>query len=86
MKNKKIELQFITASENIAWLLNIRGHDSDFSPIPNSYLVVDNDRKINLFCDLRKINNRFKKKFSNIIIADIKNVSVFLSKIKKKKF
>ena len=85
LKNKKIELQFITASENIAWLLNIRGHDSNFSSIPNSYLVVDNDRKINLFCDLRKINNRFKKKFSNIIIVDIKNVSVFLSKIKRKK-
>ena len=32
LKNKKIDLQFITASENIAWLLNIRGHDSDFSP------------------------------------------------------
>ena len=31
----------ITSSENIAWLLNIRGHDSDFSPIPHSHLIVD---------------------------------------------
>ena len=28
----------VTSSENIAWLLNIRGHDSDFSPLPNCYL------------------------------------------------
>ena len=85
LQNKKIELQFITASENIAWLLNIRGHDSDFSPIPNSYLVVDNNKKINLFCDLKKINSHFKKKFNNIIITDIKDVSKFLSKVKRKK-
>ena len=31
----------VTSSENIAWLLNIRGNDSDFSPIPNAFLLID---------------------------------------------
>ena len=33
----------ITSSENIAWLLNIRGHDSKYSPIPNSFLIIEKD-------------------------------------------
>ena len=84
LKNKNISLQFLTASENIAWLLNIRGQDSSFTPMPNSYLAVDNNKKVNLFCDLRKVNSSFKKKFKNIKIIDIKNTSLFLSKIRNK--
>ena len=85
LKKKKIDLQFITASENIAWLLNIRGQDSDFTPTPNSYLSIDNKKKVYLFCHLKKINNTFKKKFRNIKIINIKDTNLFLSKIKDKK-
>ena len=85
LTRKKIELQFISASENIAWLLNIRGEDSDFSPIPNSYLILSSNKKINLFCDLKKIDISFKKKFKNIEIIDIKHTNLFLSKVKNKK-
>ena len=85
LEKEKIDFQFITASENIAWLLNIRGQDSNFTPIPNSYLSIDRDKKINLFCDLRKIKLSFKKKYSQIKIVDIKNTSILLSKIKNKK-
>ena len=31
---------FITAPENVAWTLNIRGHDNPNSPIPNSRLII----------------------------------------------
>ncbi len=85
LKNKKIDLHFISASENVAWLLNIRGQDSNFTPMPNSYLAVSRDKKIILFCDLRKINSHFKKKFRNIEIIDIKNTYQFLSVVKNKK-
>ena len=56
MIKKKIDFQFISASENIAWLLNIRGQDSKFTPIPNAYLTLDSSYNINLFCDLKKIH------------------------------
>ena len=81
---KKVDLQFTSASENIAWLLNIRGEDSDFTPLPNSYLIINSNKKIKLFCDLKKINSTFKKKFKNIEIIDIKHTNLFLSKIKNK--
>ena len=85
LKKKKIDLQFISASENIAWLLNIRGQDSEYTPIPNAYLSIGIDKKIHLFCDLKKINKSFKRKFQQINIIDIENTKLFLSKNNNKK-
>ena len=85
LNEKKIDFQFMSASENIAWLLNIRGQDSEFTPMPNAYLTLDSNKKINLFCDLKKIEHSFKKKFKNINFIDIKYTNLFLAKIKNKK-
>ena len=41
LKKNKVDLQFISASENVAWLLNLRGLDSKFAPMPNSYIILD---------------------------------------------
>ena len=32
---------FISAPENVAWLLNIRGHDNPHSPIPNCQAFIE---------------------------------------------
>ena len=86
IQNKnKVNLQFVSAPENVAWLLNLRGSDSEFSPIPNSYLILDNKNKVYFFCDLKKIDKKFEKKMDNINIINIKYISEFLSKIKNKK-
>ena len=85
LNKKKIDLQFISSSENIAWLLNIRGQDSEFTPMPNSYLTVSSHNKINLFCDLRKVDSNFRKKLKNIEFIDIKKTKNFLSKTKGKR-
>ena len=81
-----IDTMFITSSENVAWLLNIRGHDSDFSPIPNCFLIVSRQMKIFLFCDKKKINTKFKKKLDYINILKIEELENFLRKIKDKNF
>ena len=85
LNKKKIDLQFISASENIAWLLNIRGQDSEFTPIPNAYLTLDSNKRINLFCNFNKVESSFKKKFKNINFIDIKYTNIYLTKIKNKK-
>ncbi len=85
IKNK-IDLLFITASENISWLLNIRGKDSDYSPITNSYLIIDKKSRINLFCNLNQINNKLKKSLgNNVKILNVLSLKKFISKIKNKK-
>ena len=45
LRKKNVDYQFITSSENNAWLLNIRGSDSEFSPIPHSYILIDKNKK-----------------------------------------
>ena len=52
----------VTAPENVAWILNIRGHDSAFSPITNARLLINSKGDINLF-SLAEKNNKNKKKF-----------------------
>ena len=82
---KKIELMLITSSENVAWLLNIRGHDSNFSPIPNSYLIIDKKIGIFLFCNMKKINSKLRKKLSFIKVFEFEFLEKFLKKKLKTK-
>ncbi len=86
LKKRKADFQFITSSENNAWLLNIRGKDTSYSPIPHSYILIDQNKNVLFFCDLKKISQSFKKKFKSIQILDIKTVEKILSNISGKKF
>jgi len=54
LKNK-IDYLFVTAPENVAWVLNIRGYDSPFSPIPNARLLINSKGNIYLFSQMEKI-------------------------------
>ncbi len=85
LKNK-IDIMLITSSENIAWLLNIRGHDSDYSPLPNCYLIIDKKMRVFLFCDLNKVDTRFKKKLSFVHIIEINELENFLKRIENQNF
>ena len=86
LRNNKIDFQFVSASENVAWLLNLRGGDSEFTPMPNSYLIINNKNKVYIFFDLKKITKKLKKNLDkNITIIDIKNIEKFILEIKDKK-
>ena len=84
LKKNGADYQFITASENNAWLLNIRGNDSKYTPIPCCYILFDKKKNINFFCDLEKISVSFKKSFNKIKFINIKNTNLVLSQIYKK--
>ena len=86
LKKVGADYQFITACENNAWLLNIRGQDTEYSPITNCFILIDNNENIKLFCDLKKISQSFKKKFNKIKFIEIKFIEKILSKIINKKF
>ena len=86
IKKNSLDMMLITSSENVAWLLNIRGKDSNFSPIPNCFLLVDKQMNIFLFCDLKKINSKFRKKLNFITVLGINELDNFLYKIKDKNF
>ena len=54
IKKNKSDYIFVSAPENVAWILNIRGFDSPNSPIPNSRLIISKTKKIYLICKKKK--------------------------------
>ena len=86
IKSNKADYLFTTASENVAWLLNIRGQDASYSPLPNSHVIVDKNGKVLLFCNSKKINKSFKVKINkNIKIYDFHLLPNFFLNLTKKK-
>ena len=65
LKNK-VDYLLVTAPENVAWILNIRGYDSAFSPIPNARLLINSKGDIDLFSQSEKVT-KIKKIFSKKI-------------------
>ena len=80
LKNKTDYL-LVTAPENVAWILNIRGHDSLYSPIPNARLLVSKKGLSYLFTNPKKT-----KKIKSIAacIYDEKKIEIILNRISKK--
>ncbi len=77
----------ISAPENVAWLLNIRGGDNPFSPIPNCRIILNTKGKISFFSDIKKSSNILKKKsFSKISFFRENQIENFLRRLNAKKF
>ena len=57
VKKNKSDNIFVSAPENVAWLLNIRGKDNPNSPIPNARLIMDKRKNIFFFSNLNKTKN-----------------------------
>ena len=86
LKRNKLKYIFISAPENVAWLLNIRGHDNPNSPIPNCHLLLDDKGKKYLITNPKKVKKLIKeKKLSPNEIVHNKNFNSFLEKLKSGK-
>ena len=62
LKKNKADNLFVTAPENVAWILNIRGGDGPNSPIPNSRLIINRSKKIFLITEPQKAKKLIKEK------------------------
>ena len=62
LKKKKADNLFVTAPENVAWILNIRGSDGSNSPIPNCRLIINKSKKIFLITEPKKAKILIKEK------------------------
>ena len=86
MSKKKIDNIFISAPENVSWLLNLRGHDNPNSPIPNCRLIVTKNEKIYLFSSRDKIQNISNKIPIKLNYYEEKDFYTILYKLKGKNF
>ena len=62
LKKNKSHYLFISAPENVAWILNIRGKDVPNSPLPNSRLIISKTKKIFLITKIKKTKQLIKEK------------------------
>ena len=62
LRKNKSDYIFISAPENVAWILNIRGGDSPNSPIPNSRLIISKTKKIILISKIDKCKKLIRDK------------------------
>ena len=65
LKKKKADNLFVTAPENVAWILNIRGKDGPNSPIPNCRLIINKSKKIFLITGPKKAEILIREKIIN---------------------
>ena len=87
MKFKNINNIFISAAENVAWLLNIRGKDNPHSPIPNCKIILTDTRKIFFFSCPKKINKIKKNNdFKKITFCTYQDFLKIINKLKGNNF
>ena len=85
LRKERLDYIFVSAPENVAWILNIRGYDSPTSPIPNCHLVISKKKEIYLIVDQKKSKILLKeKKLKKKQIIDLKETANFLEKLKGK--
>ena len=66
LKKNKSDYLFISAPENVAWILNIRGGDGPNSPVPNCRLIISKNKKIFIISKIQKVKNLIKTKMINL--------------------
>ena len=87
LQKKKADYIFISAPENVAWTLNIRGHDNPNSPVPNCRLIISKTKKIYLIAEDHKVKTLIKKrKINSDQLIHPKNFHNLILNLKNKKF
>ena len=87
LKKNKSDYLFISAPENIAWILNIRGGDGPNSPIPNCRLIISKNKNLILISNVKKSKKLIKKKLiKRSQIIDIKDFTKKIFQLKGNNF
>ena len=62
---KGIGAMVVTQPDSVAWLLNLRGGDVGFTPLPLSSAILKNDASVSLFVDPRKLTPDLDRHLGN---------------------
>ena len=82
LSKNKIDYLLVTAPENVAWILNIRGHDSSYSPVPNARLLISKSGNVSIFANPKKFTKINKIK---VFSHNEKKLEKILSRLSSKK-
>ncbi len=82
LAKKKADAMIISALDEIAWLLNIRGNDVEYNPVVISYVVLEAE-KCTLFVDAAKIDSPAQNylDFNNIDVKPYEAVFDYIRRL-----
>lgn len=86
MTQKKAHLHIITALDDVAWTLNLRGSDVAYNPVFLSYIVLS-EKEAFLFVDLQKITQEVEEhlKKANVTLKSYDSFFSYLFEVKKQR-
>jgi Xaa-Pro aminopeptidase len=69
LSDSKVDAVVFTAPDSIAWLLNIRGGDLDYTPVTLSFAMLHTDARVDWFVDLDKVDDSLRAHLGNEVIV-----------------
>lgn len=75
IEEKKAHGLIVSALDEIAWLLNLRGSDIEFNPVFYSYAIVTKDKEVTLYADNKKFDTNVGEhlKKSRVVVKPYKS-------------
>ena len=87
LKLNKADYLFISAPENVAWILNIRGYDNPTSPIPNCRLIIGKNNELFLIAEKKNTKEIVKeKKIKKNQLINFNGFKELINKLRGSKF
>ena len=87
LRSKNIDNIFISAPENVAWLLNLRGKDNPHSPIPNCKLILTKKRELYFFsCPMKILKIKNSKIYKNLKFSNFRDFNKIINNLSGKTF
>jgi len=84
--NEGADSLLVSQSENVCWILNIRGQDLEHTPILRSHLIIDKNSKVALFTDNKTIDKKIIYWIGDDVeVYKIREIEAYLKKMKFKK-
>ncbi|XP_060520725.1 xaa-Pro aminopeptidase 1 isoform X2 [Cylas formicarius] len=65
MREENAKYLVLTALDQIAWFLNLRGSDIEFNPVFFSYVIVSSDSRLVLFVDPQQATEKVRRHLSD---------------------
>ena len=85
IKQASIDYYLLNTLDSIAWLLNIRGNDINYTPLICCYVIIPKTGKVELFIEKKKIKKIINRIDKYVNVNSFKSFKLFINKIKIQK-
>lgn len=82
LAKQEVDHYLLTQLDDIAWLLNLRGHDVPFNPVFIAYLLIEKEQTL-LFIDTHKVSSELVAQLAidQVVLQDYNAIEAYLSQL-----